>query len=259
MNPRAIQRAVVRMLFEPEFVAAVHGSRAVPGLSEAERELLRRVDRRAFGTDPFRRGRAVQAIVEEFPCSAAVLGLGRVEEFLRSREFRTCLGGRGSMGLAFATWLEDQAAGVGKIEAAMARLRRGEVTEAVAGKLRCGPRLAPLLVPAGTLAWYEATRAWLGAQPLRTLAEQPTPAGPPRRSPVRSRDPGEERLLLEGKDDGEMSLGTASEALVRLLRYAQTGRTRRELEREAVVRGAGVDEAGAVIDDLLAQGLLVAD
>ena len=266
MNPRAIQRAVVRMLYEPGFAAAIHGARAVPGLTEAERALLRRVDPRAFTTDGFRRARAVQAIVEEFPCSAAAVGLARVEEFLKSREFVGCLTGRGSMGLAFATWLEDQAAGVGKIEAAMAQLRRGEVPGATSpGVLRCAGSLAPLTVPAGSLAWYEATRAWLGATPLATLTGQPTVLGqaaraaPPRRSPVRGRDVGEEHLLLEVGANGEMALGTASEALVRLLRFARRGRTRAELEREAITRGAARDEATGVIDDLLAQGLLVAD
>lgn len=259
MNPRAIQRAVLRMLYDPGFVAAIHGARALPGLSEAERALLRRVDPRAFATDPLRQARAVQAIVEEFPCSAAALGLARVEAFLASREFLACLGDGGSMGLAFATWLEDQAAGAGRIEAAMARLRRPEAPPLAAGTLRCAVNVAPIGAPAGSLAWYEATRAWLGATPLRALTERADrPVPPPRRSPVRSRDPGEEHLLIEIGASGEMSLGTASEALVRLLRHAQRARTRRELEREAVVRGAAADEAAGVIDDLLAQGLLVA-
>ena len=61
MNPRAIQRAIVRMMYDPAFVAAVHGTRPVPGLGEPERVLLRQVDRRAFTTDRFRRARAVQA------------------------------------------------------------------------------------------------------------------------------------------------------------------------------------------------------
>ena len=52
---------------------------------------------------------------------------------------------------------------------------------------------------------------------------------------------------------------TGTQALVRLLRHAQRGRSRRELEREAVARGASREEAAEVIDDLLAQGLLVAD
>ena len=54
-----------------------------------------------------------------------------------------------------------------------------------------------------------------------------------------------------------MALGTASEALVRLLRLAATPRPRAALEREAVVRGAAPHEAGEVLDDLVAEGLLV--
>ena len=59
MNPRALQQAIVRMMFDPAFAAAVHGRRALPGLAEDERALLRGVDRRAFATDRFRRARAV--------------------------------------------------------------------------------------------------------------------------------------------------------------------------------------------------------
>ena len=257
MNPRTIQRAIVRMLYDPAYLAAVYGPRPVPGLPEPERALLRRVDPRAFATDKFRRARALQAIVDEFPASAAALGLVAVERFLDTREFLACLTGREAMGLAFATWLSDQAAGVGRIEAAMARLRRppAEPPAGAADALVCAPRLAPLTVPAGTLEWYEATIAELGASPLASLAGRSPRPGLPRRSPVRSRDRGEEHLLLEAQTDGGMSLGTASEALVRLLRFAGRPRTRAALEAEAAARGAG-EEAASVIDGLLAEGLL---
>ncbi len=262
MNPRALQQAIVRMMIDPAFVTAIHGPRAVPGLAEDERALLRAVDRRAFTTDKFRRARAVQALVEEYPVSAAAIGLAAVDAFLSAPEFHACITGRGAMGLAFATWLKDQAAGVGMIEGAMARLRRmvsGAPT--MSGALMCGPCFAPLIVPAGTLAWYEATREWLGAAPLQRLAgiagiadHGPRP-GLPRRGLTRRQ--GEQYVLLEARADGGMDLGTASEALVRLLRHAQQPRARPVLEAEAVKRGAGAHEAAEVIDDLLAQGLLV--
>ncbi len=258
MNPRAIQRAIVRMMYDPAFVAAIHGARAVPGLAEPERALLRQVDRRAFTTDRFRRARAVQAIVDEYPASAAAIGLAAVESFLDSRAFHAVLVGRGAMALAFGTWLEDQASGVGRIEASMAGLRRREPDPPAPGLLRIAPSFAPLLAPAGTLAWYETTLAWLGAEPLRTLAGQ-APRPPPRRSLIRSRDAGDEALLLELRADGGMALGTASEALVRLLRHAVKPRTRAALAAEAVVRGATAAEAPGLLDGLLAEGLLVCD
>jgi len=256
MNPRALQQAIVRMMIDPAFVAAVHGRRPVPGLAEDERALLRAVDRRAFTTDRFRRARAVQALVEEYPVSAAAIGLAAVDAFLSAPEFAACVADRGSMALAFGTWLKDQASGIGVIEAAMARLRRPEPLAAASpGALICGPRFAPLLVPDGTLAWYEATLAWLGRHALQRLADHGPRPGLPRRGLTRRQ--GEECVLLEARADGGMDLGTASEALVRLLRFASQPRSRRALEAEAVTRGAEAHEAGEVIDDLLAGGLLV--
>lgn len=256
MNPRALQQAIVRMMIDPAFVALVHGKRPVPGLAEDERALLRAVDRRAFTTDRFRRARAVQALVEEYPVSAAAIGLTAVDTFLSAPEFAACVAGRGSMALAFGTWLKDQASGVGVIEAAMARLRRpAPITVSSPGALRCDPRFAPLIVPVGTLAWYEATRAWLGAEPLQRLAEHGPRPGLPRRGLARRQ--GEECVLLEARADGGMDLGTASEALVRLLRFAGQPRSRGALEAEAQARGAEAHEAAEVIDDLLAGGLLV--
>ena len=95
MNPRALQQAIVRMMIDPAFVAQVHGKRPVPGLAEDERALLRAVDRRAFTTDRFRRARAVQALVEEYPCSAAAIGLTAVDAFLSAPEFAACVADRG--------------------------------------------------------------------------------------------------------------------------------------------------------------------
>ena len=256
MNPRAIQRAIVRMMYDPGFVAAVYGPRAVPGLTEPERALLRQVDRRAFTTDRFRRARAVHAIVDEYPASAAAIGLAALEDFLGSREFVAVLTGRGAMALAFGTWLKDQASGVGRIEAAMAGLRRPEPAVPTPATLRCATRLAPLIVAAGSLGWYEATIAWLGREPLRTLAGQLPRPGLPRRSPVRKRQ-AEEHLLIELRPDGGMSLGTASEPLVRLLRFAGAPRSRQALVAEAVARGASAQEVPALLDGLVADGLLV--
>ena len=255
MNPRAIQRAIVRMMYDPGFVAAVYGPRAVPGLTEPERALLRQVDRRAFTTDRFRRARAVHAIVDEYPASAAAIGLAALEDFLGSREFAAVLTGRGAMALAFGTWLADQASGVGRIEAAMAGLRRPEPVAAVTGVLRCAMNIAPLIVPAGSLGWYEATIAALGPKPLQGLAGRPRP-GLPRRSPIRKRQ-ADEHLLIELRPDGGMSLGTASEPLVRLLRFAGAPRSRQALAAEAVARGATSQEAPALLDELIAEGLLV--
>ena len=119
------------------------------------------------------------------------------------------------------------------------------------------PPLAPLSAPAGTLAWYEATLEWLGATPLTTIAGSAARPGPPCR-PL-GRKAADEWLLVELRDDGGMALGTASEPLVRLLGHATTPRTRAALAAEAVTRGASSYEAPALLEGLLAEGLLVAE
>lgn len=249
MKPRAVQHALVRMLFDPGYAAAVRGPGPVDGLAADERALLRAVPPEALTTDRHRRARAVHAIVDEYPTSAAAIGLDAVETFFASPAFAACIARRGAMALAFGIWLADQAGGPGRIEAAAALLRRRPAL-APGPLLRCAPQLAPLIVPAGSLAWYEATRAALGREPLRSLAGAAPRPGVPSRG-------ADEHLLLEHHPDDTLSLGTASEPLVRLLRFAARPRTDRALAAEAVVRGAAPAESVDLIAGLHADGLLV--
>lgn len=258
MKPRALQQAVVRMLFDPAYLAAVRGDGPVDGLGERERALLRRVDPRAFATDRHRRARAIQALVDEYPASAAALGLAALEPFFSSPAFHACIARRGSMALAFGTWLEDQAGGPGVIERAGAELRRRAPAppppDGAPHLLRCGFNLAPLIAPAGSLAWYQDARAALGDVPLAALAGRPPRPGVPRRAAGRRAD---EHLLLEHHPDDTLSLGTASEPLVRLLRHAERPRTVKALGAEAVARGAALADVPDLLAGLLADGLLV--
>jgi len=247
LEPRRVQQALVAMLFDPEFAARVRAG-AVPELSERERALLRDVDPRALETDPHRRARAVHVLVEELPATAAVLGVDAVEGFLGSPELRAGLFERAALTASFAAWLGDRALGVGRLEAAMAALRRA--TEPSGQGVACSPGVRGLVVPAGTLAFYLRIRAELGSDPVHALACW---GGRPRPSPPRR---GAQYLLVERKADGSLDLGTASEPLVRLLAFAEAARARAELEAEAVRLGAESAEASKLVDDLLAEGLL---
>jgi hypothetical protein len=238
------------MHLDPAYAAAVRGPGPLPELGERERDLLRAVDPRALAVDPYRRARAVHALLEEYPATAALLGVPAVDAFFSSMSFRTCVFEHGSMALSFGTWLDDQAGGPGRIEAAIARARRPRA--GTAPGLACNPCVAPLMAPAGSLACLERIRGRLGPDPAAALAgAKPTRERPPR-------GPKQEALLVEAGPAGEVSLGTASEPLVRLLLFAGAGRSPAALAAEAVRLGAEAHEADELLAGLVADGLLVA-
>lgn len=253
-DPRRVQHALVCMYFDPEYAAAVRGNASLPELGERERELLRDVDPRALATDELRRARAVHAIVDEYPVTAALLGLDVVDRFFSSPAFRSCVFERGSMALAFGRTYVDshrRVQGVAAIETAMARARRGErLRDPKPGELACAPGVEPIVAAAGMLAFYERLRERLGPVPLETLAKRrkPWPDVPPKR--------GREYLLIEAKPDGSLALGSASRELVELLRAAVEPRPRDELASVAVTLGAEAHEAHELLDDLVGDGLL---
>jgi hypothetical protein len=242
------------MHFDPEYAAAVRGHASLPELGERERALLRDVDPRALATDELRRARAVHAIVDEYPVTAALLGLDAVERFFSSPAFRGCVFGRGSMALAFGREYlagHRRAQGVGAIETAMATVRRGEQSRVPgSGELVCAPGVEPVVTAAGMLAYFERVRARLGPEPLEMLAQRRAPWA--EASPKRGR----EYLLIEASPDRSLALGTASRELVELLRAAVVPRPRDELARVAETLGAEAHEAEELLDDLVRDGLL---
>lgn len=248
-DPRRVQHALVCMLFDPEYTHA-----SLPELGERERALLRDVDPRALATDGMRRARAVHAIVDEYPVTAALLGIDVVDRFFSSPVFRRCVFERGSMAIAFGRGYLDanrRAQGVGAIETAMAMARRGDEARVPGpGELVCAPGVRAVVTAAGMLAFYERVRQRLGPEPLETLAQRrkPWPEAPPKR--------GREYLLIEAKPDGSVALGSASRELVELLRAAADPRARGELASVAITLGAEVDEAEELLDDLVRDGLL---
>ncbi len=96
MSYTALQRVVVRMLFDPPFIARVYADpeRALTGvdLSPAERRWLVTPDRRAYGVDVYRRSRALAELLREFPVSAALiiragLGIARLDPYFSTAGF----------------------------------------------------------------------------------------------------------------------------------------------------------------------------
>lgn len=253
-----LQRLVVRMLYDPGLVAAVYAGAPVAGLDERDRPLLTAVDRRAWGTDPYRRSRSLSALIEEYPASAALVGVERLDAFFSSEPFHACIQDRGSLALAFGDWLSPLAGPMATLERAIASVRRPR-PEPRPDLYATAAHIAPLSVPQGTLALYQDLRARLGPNPAATLVsktlrmEAPLRLDDLRRRPT---GPEPEHLLVERDDAGEVGVGEASAALVALLEFAMKPRARAHLFTEARALGADPGEEAELIDGLCAEGLL---
>jgi hypothetical protein len=148
MSYHALQKLMVRMLFDEDFVEEVYAmpERALAGLdlTEAERWHLLGVDRRAWRHDPLRRRRTLRTLFEEFKISTTIIlaerrSLASLERFFSSRFFHNSIEERGSMGLSFAEFLLDgyrrgewkapQVPDVVRLEAAIAGCRRALARE----------------------------------------------------------------------------------------------------------------------------------
>jgi hypothetical protein len=154
MSHHTLQKLMVRMLFDEDFVEEVYAApeRALAGLdlTDGERGQLLGVDRRAWLHDPLRGRRALRTLVEEFKISTTIVlaetrSLASLERFFSSQSFHNSIEERGSMGMAFAEFLLDgfrrgqwnapQVADIVRLEAAIAGCRRALSRE---GNYRAG-------------------------------------------------------------------------------------------------------------------------
>jgi hypothetical protein len=143
MSHHTLQKLLVRMLFDDEFVAAVYAEPDLTltglDLTEAERGQLLGVDRRAWRQDPLRRQRTLQTLAEEFKISTTIVlaqtrSLASLERFFSSSFFHRSIQERGSMGRAFSeflldgcrsgAWTAPQILDIVRLEAAIAGCRR---------------------------------------------------------------------------------------------------------------------------------------
>ncbi len=243
-----LQQAAVRLMHDPAMVARLYGGSRPEPLREAEAAMLRRVDARAWGVDGWRRAGLITALLEEFPVSAACLGIGALEAFLSGPGFAEVVAARGSMAEAAAAALAAHRPilWLARIEGMVARCRRAR---SVGGP---GWRLAPGVeaqeLPEGTLAAWQELRAQMGADPAAWAV-----AGGRLRAPAAGR--AREWLVVQPGPQGPQ-LSIQPEPVARLLEKVRGGRgdgeVRRWLGRQGVAAGE-VDEllAGFVEDGLL--------
>lgn len=250
MTPQALQAFLVRLHYDPALVARVYAGEPVEGLEEAERAWIRRVDRRAWGVDPYRRARSLTALVEEYPASVAEAGMSGLDAFFGSAAFLRVLTERGSMADAFGEWIRPRAGAVADLERGLVRARRAEVLPPEPGRVRVAPGVVSLELPVGTLARWEGVRTALGPDPAAALAAGFRPRPRPRAGS------GVEHVLLQVGPAGE-TVGEGSDGVHALLSVAARGSTVTALEQVAVRLGLEPAEAAEVVAELIADGLIV--
>lgn len=143
MSYHTLQRLTVRLLFDPLFVERLYTDPDTAledlDLTESERRQLLSVDKRAWGYDALRRRRTLRTLVEEFKVSSTMAlaetrSIASLEAFFSSDRFHTSVEQRGSMAMAFASFLLDmqnrgaiempQFADVLRLETTTAKCRR---------------------------------------------------------------------------------------------------------------------------------------
>jgi hypothetical protein len=249
MNPRALQRVVVRMLYDPALLEAVYSGAPVADLDAEGRAHLTRVDRRAWGTDPYRRTRTLQALIEELPVSAAVAGIDTLDAFFSSPDFHRAVQQRRTLVLAFAQWLEPRVGDIARLEGAIARARQQSPGTGAGLCMALG--VAAVSVPEGLLQWWQEACGQLGPSPVCALLEGPADLETPPEGACT------EHYLLERGSEGGIQLGGGSAALVGLLCAADTPISREALGDRAVAMGAEPDDVSELIEGLVLDGLLI--
>lgn len=209
MSTLALQRALVRMLYDPLLVSRVHADAAAAladtELDASQRALLVAWDPRAFLTDPERRTRTLAALLEEYPAACMLLlaqarGTAPLHAFFSSPLFHACVQRGDALALAFGEYLVTLTVGspprtgawswLGRLEHAIAAARRSAspppddgyplagsdcasnpAVRLPSSRLRLAPGVMVQVSPSGTLACKQALGTALAAR----LAERPGP------------------------------------------------------------------------------------
>jgi hypothetical protein len=202
------------------------------------------------------RSRALQAVIEELPASAAMStvargGLAGLTAFFDGADFAACVLERGSMAEAFGRFAEVDAGPVATVEAAIASARRRIVPTVASGEIVRG-RVVAIRAPEGSSQRMEAIRASLGAAPAVTMATPRwrLPSLPPL---------GDEAIPLLVEARGQrVAVSVSSDALHELLEGLTEPVPLARARALAMEAGADSEaEATEILFDLVEEGLLV--
>jgi hypothetical protein len=276
----ALQRVVVRMLFDPIFRDRVYADPMLVlsdvDITPEERQWLVTPDPRAYGVDVHRRSRALTGLLEEYPVAGALAvrcaqGLHRLYGFFAATVFHQCIQQRGSLADAFGVYLASPVfadhpaiSHMAAVERGIARVRRAleladdrdaELTQDT--RLCLAPWVELLSLPDTILPCYSQLRDHLaqhGPALLEAVLDTQYPV-PPAPSPSHTEV---EWVLVVGLPGAEgPSLESTSPELGTLFAAAREPIVCRDLCAIAVRLGAEPSEAFDIIHGLLADRVLI--
>lgn len=280
MSATALQRVVVRMLFDSTFCQAVYAdpTRALQAidLTPQERQWLVTPDPRAYQTDAYRSSRALSGLLEEYPVAGAVAlrcqqGLQRLHGFFTSAYFHGCIQERGSLAQAFGAYLgspvfreQRDVARLAAVELAIAQVRRAVAPQVAAAETLSDEAticLAPWVVlftsHPRTLPYYSAILERLQRHNTALLEAV---LDPELRLPTRpSGSKGARSWVMVVGTPGEAgaSLEQTSEELGTLLAATRQAISLQEFVKVAGELGAAPHEALEMLQEFLAERLIV--
>lgn len=245
------------MLYDPSLVQRIYDGHTPALLTAPQGAMLRAQPRGAWATDLYRPSRTLQALIEEYPASAALTGVQGLHAFFQSPIFHDAIMTRRVLALAFGDWLQSHAGAVAAFEQAVAGLRRRRPTPLPPGTVRCAPDRWPLSLPAATLpAWQQLTQH-LGATPLQRLLDPGY--RPPHEPGLRvTVQPPFDNWVLTSDAHGQIQLSGGSEGVNGLLLAAADPIPEDALLEVALSLGADdLQEARVLVHEFVAEGLLV--
>ncbi len=268
MSHTALQRVIVRMLYDPQFVTQIFNDPATAltneHLSADERSWLVQSDRRAFRVDTLRRARTLTALVEEYPvsCHSWVGKSGNTDAldgFFSETRFHSCIQSRGSLALAFGDHLLGpelirrcpELRSFATLEQKMAGLRRTQPAEKTTNALCLVPKTAVISLPEGAVFNYQTILEQLTQHPEGLVAGALKTSTDMGLVPTK----GTEWLRIAmASETGNISLEILPDTLAELL--AALPLERAILEQQTSSLGATADEAREIITELIEDGVI---
>jgi hypothetical protein len=268
LNHITMQRVIVRMLYDAAFAKRVYAAplEALQGLALTTNEIamLHKADPRAWRLDPLRRARSLEALLEEYPASGALIAhstphVGALDAFFSSEAFHECIQERGRLAVAYGAyttalgrqWKRPDIVAFATLETAIATCRRKTPSKRQF-PVELAADISLLRIRQGALEAYSDLLNQLASKGLSAVAA--VVSTDLMLQPIALKQP-EVTILLENSPEGP-SLSVLDASLGALLLFASKGAEYDVFLTEIRACGGEPGEEDAIARTLKSDGLI---